>query len=105
MVEPERDVARLTELEAGLAGEVAGFCGCERRAQRLAELGMTPGALLDVVRATPGQPMLVRVRRTLLAIDRDSANEVLVNVVDSHRHCRRRGKRRRFGFHRRRRQG
>lgn len=91
----------LANLQAGSCAVVVALRGSARRSQRLAELGMTPGVQLDVVRAAPGQPMLVRVRRTLLALDRGSAADVLVRQVGmrkSHqgrpRAIRRRGRRR-----------
>ena len=94
MTEPEREGERLTDLRVGISGEVIGLCGCERRAQRLAELGMTPGVRLDVLRAAPGQPMLLRVRRTLLALDRESAADVLVRPLGSQGELLGRGRRR-----------
>lgn len=99
---------RLADLPVGASGEVLGFCGCKRRAQRLAELGMSPGIRIEVLRAAPGQPMLLRVRRTLLALDRQSAADVLVRPVGraDERPCR--GGRRRSGrrwFHHRRQRG
>ena len=71
----------LANLQAGACAVVLALSGSARRSQRLAELGMTPGVQLEVVRAAPGQPMLLRVRRTLLALDRGSAADVLVRPV------------------------
>ena len=68
----------LVDVPAGYEVEVQDFLGCRRRAQRLAELGMTPGTQLFIVRTSPGQPILLRVRGALLAIDRRSAREVIV---------------------------
>lgn len=81
MPEPVHSDECLANLKAGSSAVVVALCGCTRRSQRLAELGMTPGVQLDVVRAAPGQPMLLRVRRTLLALDRGSAADVLVRPV------------------------
>ncbi len=111
MPEPEHGDGILANLQAGSCAVVVALAGSARRSQRLAELGMTPGVQLDVVRAAPGQPMLLRVRRTLLALDRGSAAEVLVRQVGK-RKCHqgwargfRRQGRRRFAMKRRRREG
>ncbi len=93
MAKHEREGERLADLRVGSSGEVIGFCGCNRRAQRLAELGMSPGVQLDVLRAAPGQPMLLRVRRTLLALDRRSAADVLVRPLGRQDELPRRGRR------------
>jgi len=81
MAETVHNDERLANLQAGACAVVISLRGNERRSQRLAELGMTPGVQVDVVRAAPGQPMLLRVRRTLLALDRGSAADVLVRPV------------------------
>jgi Fe2+ transport system protein FeoA len=71
---------------------------------RLAELGLNPEATITVVRSEPGQPVIIRVRDSLLAIDRRTARHLCVQHLDrgprrAH-HDRRR--RRRFGRHRKR---
>jgi Fe2+ transport system protein FeoA len=68
----------LASLPAGCTAEVVDFLGCRRRAQRLAELGMTPGTRFEILRASPGQPLLLRVRGAMLAVDRRSARDVVV---------------------------
>lgn len=78
MHDPQHEPTALVDVPAGFEVEVQDFLGCRRRAQRLAELGMTPGAQLAIVRTSPGQPILLRVRGALLAIDRRSARDIIV---------------------------
>jgi Fe2+ transport system protein FeoA len=69
---------------------------------RLAELGLNPEATITVVKSEPGQPVIIRVRDSLLAIDRQTARHLRVHPLDKGprriHHGRR--KRRRFGRHR-----
>lgn len=78
MFDTDGETSTLASLQAGCVAEVVDFLGCQRRAQRLAELGMTPGTRLEILRAAPGQPLLLRVRGTMLAVDRRSARDVMV---------------------------
>ena len=82
MRDSDHDLATLANLPAGFEVEVVDFLGCRRRAQRLAELGMTPGTQLAIVRTSPGQPLLLRVRGALLALDRHSARDVIVRPLE-----------------------
>jgi len=54
----------------------------DRLGDRLAELGLTPGAAVEVVRRAPfGGPLVVRVRDYLLSLRRGEAAAVAVFVV------------------------
>ncbi|MEJ2012323.1 MAG: FeoA family protein [Anaerolineales bacterium] len=107
MFDRDGETSSLASLQAGCAVEVVNFLGCRRRAQRLAELGMTPGTRLEIMRAAPGQPLLLRVRGAMLAVDRRSARDVIVRpcgragAVAHDRAGRRRRWRPRFGRGRR----
>jgi Fe2+ transport system protein FeoA len=57
---------------------LVGFVGCNRTARRLAELGLTPRTRLSVARSVRGQPVIISVRGTRLAIDRTTAHRVQV---------------------------
>jgi Fe2+ transport system protein FeoA len=91
MRDSERELTALANLPSGCDAEVVDFHGCRRRAQRLAELGMTPGTQLAIVRTSPGQPLLLRVRGALLAIDRRSARDVIVRPIEQQPAAARRG--------------
>jgi ferrous iron transport protein A len=82
MTDSSRDQISLASLPSGCTFEVVGFLGCRKRAQRLVELGMTPGTHLEIVRSMPGQPLLLRVRGALLAVDRCSAGDIIVRPLE-----------------------
>ena len=68
-------------LSAVVAGETVIMEGFEyhgRRAHRLAELGLTPGTPITVLQAAAGQPLLIEVRGTRLAVDRGTAASMRV---------------------------
>ena len=52
---------------------------------RLAELGLTPETEVCVLQAQPGQPLLLAVRDSRLALDRALAQGVLVRAC--HKNC------------------
>ena len=104
MTDADREPTVLAGMPTGVTVEVVEYLGCRRRSQRLAELGMTPGTRLEILRTAPGQPLLLRVRGSLLAIDRRSARDVIVRPLEESVHAlrphavrRRHGLRSRFG--------
>ena len=60
---------------------MVGFARHGRRARRLAELGMNPGIEIKVLQADSGQPMMLRVRGSQLAIDRREAEHMFVTPL------------------------
>jgi Fe2+ transport system protein FeoA len=71
----------LSEVSEGAQVEIVAYRSNGRLAQRLAELGLTPGTLVCVLRCSKSQPLLIRVRGTRLAIDRNSAESLRVRQV------------------------
>ena len=70
----------LADCERGARVVVEGLLGRLRLRERLAELGFTPGTLLEVARRAPlGDPVYVRLRGGAFALRRDEAG--LVRVV------------------------
>jgi len=69
---------RLSDLTPGHQARLITLQGARRRARRLAELGLTPGVIITLLQAAPGHPLLIRVRNSSLAIDREMANKILV---------------------------
>jgi len=74
----------LSEIMAGQTVELVGILPNTRSAQRLAELGLTPRIRITVLQSAPGQPMLIRVRGSRLAIDRATADQLHVRLVGRH---------------------
>jgi Fe2+ transport system protein FeoA len=100
----------LSNIKAGQTVVLVDILVRNRSAQRLAELGLTPETPITVLRSMPGQPLLIRVRGSRLAIDRAIADQLCVRKMDMrmrgmmglplphHRHRRRKHRRRGFRF-------
>jgi Fe2+ transport system protein FeoA len=59
---------------------IKGLEGPERECHRLLDLGLTPGEEMKIVQAVPlGDPIVVQVRGTRLALRRREAAWVIVN--------------------------
>jgi Fe2+ transport system protein FeoA len=72
----------LTALPNGARGRVATVSGEPLLRERLVELGFTPGALVEVRgRALLGDPIEVKLRGGLLAVRRDEAACVRIDVA------------------------
>ncbi len=72
-------VMPLTDLEIGQSGRVGFIRGEERVTQRLADLGLTPGTELTLVRVHPGSgPVELFVRGTSIAVDRLIADQIFL---------------------------
>ena len=65
------EVVQLTHIEAG-----------RRLAQRLAELGLTPGVKIQVLHVNGG-PILIGVRGARLALGRGMAEKILVTTLEA----------------------
>ncbi len=74
-------ILALSEVSEGSKVEIVAYRSNGRLAQRLAELGLTPGTLVWVLQCSKSQPLLVRVRGTRLAIDRNSAESLRVRQI------------------------
>jgi ferrous iron transport protein A len=71
----------LSRLACGRPAIVERVLGTDELGDRLLEMGLTPGAPVEVVRRAPfGDPLQIRVRGYLLAIRRAQAERVLVRV-------------------------
>jgi len=70
----------LSELSPGLSAILVELRAPRRIALRLAELGLTPSTELRVLCAQRGQPLLLAVRDSRLALDRELADSVMVRV-------------------------
>ncbi|MEM2904705.1 MAG: FeoA family protein [Candidatus Bathyarchaeia archaeon] len=77
------NVIPLTELEQGRRGVVAFTFGGRGVVQRLAEMGLTPGTEVTIVRAAPFHgPLEVTVRGVSLALGRGVALRVFVKPIE-----------------------
>jgi DtxR family Mn-dependent transcriptional regulator len=79
-------ITQLSYLKPGEGGCVAFMRGGRQSCQRLADMGLTPGAYVKVVNAAPFRgPVRVEVRGTSLALGRQLAAQVFVRVEDEGR--------------------
>lgn len=81
--EPENKIRLLSDVPSGSRVRMVGFARHGRRSRRLAELGINPGTEIVVVQADPGQPLLLRVRGSQLAVDRKVAHHLFVTPLES----------------------
>lgn len=73
----------LAALPVGTCGTVTGLSGGPGFAGRLAGMGLTVGAEVQVLQNPGRGPVLVRVRETRLALGRGEATRVLVRPSDT----------------------
>ncbi len=70
----------LSALPPGARARVVALEGGYGSMRRLMEMGLTPGALVEVVRNGPG-PIILRVRGTMIALGRGLASKIIVEPV------------------------
>ncbi|MDI6643252.1 MAG: metal-dependent transcriptional regulator [Candidatus Hodarchaeaceae archaeon] len=76
-----RDVTPITSLLDGRKGIISHISGGRGASQRLADLGLTPGTEVMVVKSAIFHgPLMVRVRGTTLAIGRGLASKIFVRT-------------------------
>ena len=76
---PRRSGATLDDLRPGDAAVIECVRDQGAIGERLLEMGMTPGTVIEVVRRAPfGDPLQVRLRGYLLALRREQARAVQV---------------------------
>ena len=71
----------LDKIEEGETVELVGFGANGPSSLRLAELGLNPNTRITVLKSTRGQPMIIGVRGSRLAIDRQTAHQIRVRRV------------------------
>lgn len=72
----------LDQVRAGEVVRMVGFARCRNRSLQLAEMGLTPGTRIEVLQAARGQPMLLRVRGSQLAVGRETARTIEVAALE-----------------------
>jgi len=79
-------LVRLSELEPDEEGVVAKILGKGLIARRMADMGLTPGTRVRVLRKAPlGDPIEFEVRGYNLSLRRDEASLVLIDVARDER--------------------
>ena len=95
-------IVSLDKISAGQTVLLVAIQSEGRSRLRLAELGLNPEATITVVKSEPGQPVIIRVRGSHLAIDRQIARHLRVHLLDRGPRKAHRGRRKRRHFGRRR---
>ena len=71
----------LADLLPAQEGQISSITGIDSIAQRLSEMGFTPGQAVQVVRFAPlGDPMQVRLRGFSIALRRNEARRILLTA-------------------------
>jgi Fe2+ transport system protein FeoA len=78
-VSPFDEHHRLSSLAPGARGIVRRVLGGAERADRLAALGLTPGAPIEVLQTFPG--VVLRCDETELAVEPSVAHAILVDLA------------------------
>jgi ferrous iron transport protein A len=79
LASPARRLKNLSEALHGVWHQVESLVGPEDACYRLLELGFTPGAEVKVAQAAPlGEPLVVVLRGTRLALRKDEAAWIIV---------------------------
>jgi len=77
----EKTIVPITDLECDRKGKIAFIRGDCKVVQRLADLGLTVGTSVTLLRKTPmGGPVEITVRRTKLAIDSTIAGKIFIEL-------------------------
>jgi ferrous iron transport protein A len=76
------NVRPLTDFPSGSRGRVQRLLGGRMLSQRLAGLGLTVGAMVEVLQNYGRGPLIVSVRDTRIALGRGQADKVLVEPRD-----------------------
>lgn len=71
---------RLSDLKAGQKGHVLSVGGKPDFQRRITAVGVTPGGRLTVLQNEKKYPLLVSIRNTALAINRNDCEEIMVEV-------------------------
>ena len=80
----EKKIVPVTDLADAQKGKIAFIRGDCKVVQRLADLGLTLGTVVTLVRKTPlGGPVEIGVRRTRLAIDGAIAGKIFIEVPEA----------------------
>ena len=73
---------QLNELDPGLKGRIVKIDGQGDIRRRIAEMGVTPGSLIEVERVAPlGDPIEVKVKGYHLSLRKDEAKKITVEKL------------------------
>ncbi len=72
----------LADLRPSETGSIRAVTGTDGLSQRLAEIGFTPGQTVEMIRFAPlGDPMQIRIRGFNVALRKNEAHRVTLNLA------------------------
>ncbi len=74
---------KLNEVKSGKSGTILSVDGRVDFQRRITAVGVTPGSRFSVVRNEAKYPVLLKIRSTLLAVDRSDCAEIAVEVTEN----------------------
>ena len=72
---------KLSEIKAGENGRIVDIKGGTRFLSRITSIGIIPGSVVEIVKNTKKQPMLIYGRDTLIAVNRMECEQILVEEI------------------------
>lgn len=73
----------LSEVKTGRQGRILSVDGRADFQRRVTAVGVTPGSSFSVIRNEKKYPVLLDIRSTLLAVDREDCQSIMVEVEDN----------------------
>lgn len=73
----------LSEVQAGKQGRVLSVDGKVDFQRRITAVGVTPGSSFSVIQNEKKYPVLLDIRSTLLAVDREDCGSIVVEVAEN----------------------
>lgn len=78
----EKTMMTLNEVKAGKSGKVLSVDGRADFQRRITAVGVTPGSSFSVIQNEKKYPLLLDIRSTLLAVDREDCGSIMVEVAE-----------------------
>lgn len=73
-------MTKLSEVAAGQSGRILTVGGSPDFQRRITAVGIIPGGSISVIKNEKKFPTLMKVRSTILAVNRDDCEKILVEV-------------------------
>ena len=74
-------MTKLSKVKAGESGQILSVGGKPEFQRRITAVGITPGGRFSVVQNEKKYPMLLNIRSTMLAVNRNDCDEIMVEVI------------------------
>lgn len=75
------NMKKLSEIKKGEKGKITSLKGDTRFLSRITSIGLTVGSIIEVIQNQKKQPVLVYGRDTMIAINRNECEKIMLEVV------------------------